>query len=238
MAGPRALQYALSAREYEVLHDFLARRRVLKAKEEDGAGIKPYRDHDYNPAAFRSAFRLFIVAAGGLKAWDIVSARLLARGRPVKAVVKPPYLRSPSFRLALSLSSILYLHRVFFRFFLRLRLRLLSEKASQLRKRYPRLFEGMTSNLAPAVGASLAGLALGIYPADQLRITIAIYFGCRGLEFVYNALEGDGWFKGKPSWVGAWLLFPLAQAQLLHSFVFDRDCFPAVSQFPVEHFKC
>ena len=67
-----------------------------------------------------------------------------------------------------------------------------------------------------------------MYPGDQLRITIAIYVVTRSLEFAYKALEEDGWFKGKPSWWGSWLLMPVATGQLLHAFVFDRDCFPKV----------
>ena len=30
-----------------------------------------------------------------------------------------------------------------------------------------------------------------------------------------------------PKWLGSWLLMPVACGQLLHAFVFDRDCFPA-----------
>ncbi len=142
--------------------------------------------------------------------------------------LKRPLLGSPNFRLALSLSSILFLHRLLHRFFLRLRLRLLKEKASQLCERYPKLFHGLTSRLAPAIGASLAGFALGIYPKDQLRVTIAIYMGARSLEEVYNALERDGYLAKLPWWFGSWMLFPLAQGQLLHAFVFDRDCSPKV----------
>lgn len=67
-----------------------------------------------------------------------------------------------------------------------------------------------------------------MYPGDQLRITIAIYVATRSLEFAYKALEEDGWFKGKPWWWGSWLLMPVATGQLLHAFVFDRDCFPKV----------
>jgi hypothetical protein len=152
------------------------------------------------------------------------SNRSCRRPRP-----KRPLLSSPIFRLALSLSSILFLHRSFRRFFLRLRLRLLREKTSQLCSRYPRVFLGLTSRVAPAIGASLAGFALGIYPSDQLRLTVAIYVGARALEMLYNALEMDGYLCKKPWWLGSWMLFPLAQGQLLHAYVFDRDCCPKVT---------
>ena len=84
----------------------------------------------------------------------------------------------------------------------------------------------LTSKVAPAIGASLSGFALGINPADQLRVTIAIYVGCRALELGYMAIEHTRLLKNKPAWVGSWLLYALAQGQLLHAFVFDRDCFP------------
>jgi hypothetical protein len=48
----------------------------------------------------------------------------------------------------------------------------------------------------------------------------------RALEFTYNNLESAGYTANKPSWLGSWLLMPLASGQLLHAFVFDRDCFP------------
>lgn len=152
--------------------------------------------------------------------------QLLIRGYRVKP--RTPFLKSPNLRLSLSLSLLLLLHRLLFRFFSRLRSNLLTKDAAPFRRRNPRVSRSLTSRLAPAIGASLAGFALGVYPGDQLRITIAIYVATRSLEFAYKALEEDGWFKGKPSWWGSWLLMPVATGQLLHAFVFDRDCFPKV----------
>ena len=145
--------------------------------------------------------------------------------------VKVSLFKSPSFRLSLSLSLILLLHRLLFRFFSRLRTNLLTKDAAPFRRRNPRISRSLTSRLAPAIGGSLAGFALGVYPGDQLRLTIAIYVSTRSIEFVYSALERDGWFKGRPWWWGSWMFMPLATGQLLHAFVFDRDCFPAASYF-------
>lgn len=89
---------------------------------------------------------------------------------------------------------------------------------------------------------------LGVYPGDQLRITIAMYVLSRAAEVTYNLAEDEGWIWGKkgsmwerPWWWGSWLLMPLAYGQLLHAFVFDRDCFPAVRQpryyMKVIHFR-
>ena len=153
-----------------------------------------------------------------------------------RAKAKISVLTSPNLRLSLSLSLILLLHRVLFRFFSRLRTNLLTKDAAPFRRRNPRISRSLTSRLAPAIGASLAGFALGVYPRDQLRITIAIYVATRSLEFAYNALEEDGWFKNKPWWWGSWMLMPLACGQLLHAFVFDRDCFPKVP-FIMKHYQ-
>lgn len=84
----------------------------------------------------------------------------------------------------------------------------------------------LTSRLAPAIGSSIAGFFLAVYPGDQLRITIAIYIFTRALEFSYNYLEELGYFRNRPYWFGSWMLMPVACGQLLHAFVFDRDCFP------------
>ena len=141
---------------------------------------------------------------------------------------KASFLKSPNFRLSLSVSLILLLHRLLHRFFSRLRANLLTKDATPFRRRNPRTARSLTSRLAPAIGASLAGFALGVYPSDQLRITVAIYAAVKAAELTYNALESDGWFKNKPWWWGSWMLMPLAYGQLLHAFVFDRDCFPKV----------
>jgi hypothetical protein len=84
----------------------------------------------------------------------------------------------------------------------------------------------LTSRLAPAIGSSLAGFFLAVYPGDQLRITITIYIFTRALEFCYNHLEELGYFRNRPGWFGSWMLMPVVCGQLLHAFVFDRDCFP------------
>lgn len=241
------LHYLLNDNEYASLHRKLPfqiqKRVVLPQRYEDSVRNKD----DYHPAALRAAFRVFAATGSGLKLWDVVQDGLLSRGKPKPYVLYcDPYIldsklfnrprtkvslfKSSNFRLALSLSTILYLHRIFHRFFLRLRLRLLSEKAKSLRLRHPELSRLLTSRLTLAFGTSLAGFGLGIYPSSQLRLTIAIYVAARSLEFLYNALSKGGWFSKQPKWMGAWLFFPLSCGQLLHAFVFDRDCFPKVER--------
>lgn len=147
--------------------------------------------------------------------------------------------RSPTLRLSLSLSSILLLHRLLFRFFTRLRAHLLTPDAYPFRKRNPRTSRTLTSRFAPAVGASLAGFMLGVYPGEQLRLTIAIYILSQAAEVAYNLAEEQGWIwgkKGRPWWFGSWMLVPLSCGQLLHAFVFDNDCFPAqFSEFVLKY---
>ena len=138
-----------------------------------------------------------------------------------------PVWKSPNVRLTFSLSSILLFHRLLRRFFIRLRESLLTPEAKPFRRRNPRISRTLTSKFAPAIGSSLAGFFLSAYPGDQLRITIAIYIFTRALEFSYNYLEDLGYFRNRPAWFGSWMLMPVACGQLLHAFVFDRDCFPA-----------
>ena len=79
----------------------------------------------------------------------------------------------------------------------------------------------------------MAGFMLGVYPNDQLRMTIAIYSLSRAAEFLYNLAENEGWIWNKvnrPWWWGSWMLMPFTSGQLLHAFVFDRDCFPKVHE--------
>ena len=150
---------------------------------------------------------------------------------------KQPFFKSPALRLSLSLSTILLLYRLLFRFLSRLRAHLLDAQVEPFRRRNPRTTATLTSPYAPAVGASLAGLALGVYPAQQMRVSIALYTMFRALEFGWNIceIEGHVWgMKGgkkkeRPWWFGSWMLQPFAFGQLLSAVVFDRDCFPQVS---------
>lgn len=154
-------------------------------------------------------------------------------------IKKQPLYKSPVFRLSLSLSTILLLYRLLFRFFTRLRIALLDPSAEPFRLRRPTISRALTSMYTPAVGASMAGFALAAYPAEQLRVTIAIYSSFRALEFAWNYVEDAGMVWGRerngklrkrPWWFGSWMMQPLAFGQLLHAFVFDQECFPKVSQ--------
>ncbi|KAM0800268.1 hypothetical protein BDR22DRAFT_782073, partial [Usnea florida] len=235
-----ALRYTLSAEEYETFHQYLISRSPTAVKRRAPAPPKytalVQTKDEYNGAAIRASLRVFVVTQTSLKLWELIKGSLLSRGKPQRSKPKTSILKSPNLRLSLSLSLILLLHRLLFRFFTRLRSNLLTKDAAPFRRRNPRISKSLTSRLAPAIGASLAGFALGVYPGDQLRITIAIYVATRSVEFAYKALEEDGWFAGKPSWWGSWLLMPVATGQLLHAFVFDRDCFPkAYGDFILDH---
>lgn len=142
--------------------------------------------------------------------------------------MKVPYFESSGFRFSLSAGLILFFHRLLHRFLNRLRSNLLTKDAAPFRKRNPRVSKLLTSKYAPAIGAGLSGYALSLSPADDFRLTIAIYIATRAGEFGWEVLEGDGWFKNRPWWFGSWLIMPPVFGQLLHTFLFDRDCFPAV----------
>ncbi|KAI0394930.1 hypothetical protein F5Y17DRAFT_233936 [Xylariaceae sp. FL0594] len=195
----------------------------------------------YNARAIRHALRVFVLTGIGAKALETLMARLKGQNQSASSQKKQPLYKSSPLRLSLSLSTILLLYRLLFRFFTRLRAHLLDPSAAPFRERNPRTSSTLTSTYAPAVGASLAGLALGIYPSQQLRVTIMISVMFRALEFGWNMFEDEGSIWGwrpkaggkgmvkreRPWWWGSWMLQPLAMGQLLHAAVFDRECAPA-----------
>lgn len=240
-----ALRYTISPREYELLHEYLISRapqRVQKRTPKPTRYEKITRGDseggDYNVSAVRAAFRVFVASYVGLQSWELVVKKLASRRstatQQVTAKVEDVSQKHSNARYASSFALMLLFHRLLHRFFQRLRASLLEEGAGPFRRRNPRTSQLLTGRYAPAVGASLAGCFLGVAPSDQMRVTIAIYLFTRSLEFGYNALEESGslWKseaqggKGKPWWFGSWMIMPLACGQLLHAFVFDRECFP------------
>lgn len=79
-----ALRYTISAKEYEVLHQYLISRAPAVRKRTP----RPPRyeaivrsQDDYNVAAVRASLRVFLATATCLKIWDIIQDRLLTRGK-------------------------------------------------------------------------------------------------------------------------------------------------------------
>ncbi|KAM4062818.1 hypothetical protein HRG_007634 [Hirsutella rhossiliensis] len=233
------LRYTISAREYAVLHKYiLSRSRVLRRNAPGPASVDkalaPARGtEDHNAKAVRHALRVFAATWLGMKGWDVVASRM-GNKDITSSGKKQPFYKSPALRLSLSLSSILLIYRFLFRFLSRLRAHLMDPQVEPFRRRNPRTAAALTSPYAPAVGASLAGLALGVYPSQQMRVSITVYMLFRALDFGWNVCEMEGLIWGskngkkrdRPWWFGSWLLQPLAFGQLLHACVFDRDCFP------------
>ncbi|PHH49931.1 hypothetical protein CFIMG_002976RAa [Ceratocystis fimbriata CBS 114723] len=262
-----ALRYTISAREYSTLHRYLiSRSRVLSQtvptparveqivgsddaeRQKDkmqGKGLldpnnaeDEAEENDYNARAVRHSMRVFVLTGLASKIWDMVLLRL-GKKKDSTTSKKQPLHKSATLRLSVSLSTILLLYRLLFRFLTRLRGHLLDPSAAPFRVRNPRAAAALTSQYAPAVGASFAGLMLGISPARHMRVSVAIYALFRALEFSWNLLEYDGMIWGfktltngfkiknhRPWWFGSWLTQPLVFGQLFHSLVFDRDCSP------------
>lgn len=81
-----ALRYTISAREYELLHQYLISRapeRVQKRTPNPTRYEKITKSTsdtgDYNVATLRAASRLFIGAYTGLKLWEVVSRHIASR---------------------------------------------------------------------------------------------------------------------------------------------------------------
>uniref|UniRef100_A0A093VDV1 Uncharacterized protein n=1 Tax=Talaromyces marneffei PM1 TaxID=1077442 RepID=A0A093VDV1_TALMA len=224
-----ALRVSLSAKEYKILHERILKRSLaLNSRLPTPAKYESIvrTSNKYNVAAMRASLRVFLGVSGGLSLVEAVTTRLEKGDTGTKKAPREPFLRSPKFRLALSLSLVLLIHRILYRFFVRLRANLRTDDARPFRERNPRFSQALTSKYAPVVGASLAGAALGVCSQSKLRVTVAIYMATRSLEFLYNALGVKGYLKYKPWWFGSWLLMPVSCAQLFHAFVFDRETIP------------
>lgn len=84
-----ALRYTISAKEYQLLHQYLlsrtpvVKKRSIHPKRYDAIVKGP---DDYNVAAFRAALRLGVVTLSGLKAWEVIKSRLLSRGTVKRCV--------------------------------------------------------------------------------------------------------------------------------------------------------
>ncbi|KAL4910437.1 hypothetical protein BDW74DRAFT_51891 [Aspergillus multicolor] len=221
-----ALAVSVSAKEYRFLHE-----RAQQYPSIHGRLISPEKfeaitrsKNKYNEAAVRAALRVFLGSGLSLKLLEFIAGRITKA--PTQEKVRTSLLRSPILRFSAALSLMLLLNRLLHRFFVKLRANLRTDEAKPFRERNPRISKALTSRYAPAVGASLAGLALGICTGNQLRLSIAIYTSTRGLQALYNAMEEKRWLKNKPSWIGGWLLMPVSFAQLFHAFVFDREFVP------------
>ncbi|KAI0477157.1 hypothetical protein GGR56DRAFT_391820 [Xylariaceae sp. FL0804] len=265
-----ALRYTVSAREYETLHRYvLSRSRAVRKRAPSVNAVEKYMDggnarrgsvvekdagggagkgregaasrargaDSYNARAIRHALRVFVAAGIASKTYETIIGRLTGQKAPTQ---KQPFYKSDHIRLSTSLSSILLLYRLLFRFLTRLRAHLLDATSEPFRTRNPRTSNALTSAYAPALGASLAGLALGIYPSSQFRVTVTITVVFRVLEWAWNLLEDEGLIWGwktrpggkgmvkreRPWWWGTWMLQPFAFGQLLHATVFDRESAP------------
>ncbi|KAJ6099882.1 hypothetical protein N7467_001417 [Penicillium canescens] len=220
------LRVCLSAKEYRFLHATATKRipalqNKLTEPSRYDAIARPRNRH--SEAAVRASLRVFVGSGIALKLGGLLIGRFT--GAPQKKD-RTPLLRSPKFRLSISLSLLLLLHRLLYRFLVRLRANLRTDDAQPFRERNPRISRALTSRYAPAIGASVAGFALGICPQDQLRLSAAIYSSTRCLEFLFNALDSKGWLDKRPWWFGSWLLMPVSFAQLFHAFIFDRETTP------------
>ncbi|PYI21999.1 hypothetical protein BO99DRAFT_440995 [Aspergillus violaceofuscus CBS 115571] len=223
------LRISLSAKEYKRLHDYAIQRTPVSvqgrlpspSKYEAIIGSK----NKHNVAAVRVALRTFLLSLSLTKLADTVINRI-REDLPSKEP-RASSARSPKIRISASLALLLLFHRFLYRFFVKLRANLRTDDARPFRDRNPRISNVLTSRFAPAIGASLAGFALGICPRSQFRFIAAIYSATRGLEFLFNALDEKGWFDNRPAWFGSWLLMPVSCAQLFHSFIFDREAVPS-----------
>lgn len=235
-------QLLLSDREYEFLRDAVKDSITDDPRFQHSPVQRAKRLpvlENRNAAAFRAATRVYLGTNYGLKGAQALLSYLTSQRNPGKALTTPrprKPLVADRRRFAASLAVLLFVHRFLYKTFSHLRLQLLHDKAKAIRNRWPRIYDLLTSKLTPGVAASLSGLALGICPKDQLRVTIAIYILVRAGELAYRGAEAAGYLVKKPKWIGSWMLYAIGQGQLLHAFVFDSDCFPnGLGDFLMKH---
>lgn len=239
-----ALRYTVSPREYELLHKYLLtqaptaiERHAPRPKRYD-AIAKHDPGREYNISTVRAALRVFIAVYAGFKGWDFLLHRFLkTRARFSKGtdgrsgrLPSSPMARAVHARVAACFSLMVLFHRLLFRFLTRLRAAILDSPKDGFQARNPRITALLTSIYTPAIGGSLSTLFLGVLPSSTLRKTIAIYILSRGLESSFDFLE---YFRyifpsgQRPSLFGSWLLLPFSFGQMLHTFVYNRECFPS-----------
>ncbi|KAF8427900.1 hypothetical protein EV426DRAFT_588846 [Tirmania nivea] len=220
--APTAISSSVpSRREFDAVIKQAAARSV-----EPGETSQDVEDYDFLPSATRAAIRAFLLTRVGLAAWGAIEAYLEKRKGIVVSRPKHRRFRSPATRSAFSLALLLFLHRLLSRFFTTLRSNLLLPSARTFRKRHPKATRLLTSRISPALGASLAGIALAVHPEGEMRNGVAVWVICKALEYAFNLAEGRRVWGERPWWFGSWLLFPLSQAQIFHALIFDRETLP------------
>ncbi|KAK7993190.1 actin [Apiospora arundinis] len=168
-----AIRYTMSPSEYESLHKYvLSRSRVLRRRAPSVLAVEKYaegggdpakgklkgrgkdaspgggnRGDSYNARAVRHALRVFVATNLGMKLYDMVMARVKGQKDLTPGSKKEPFYKSLTLRLSLSLSTILLLYRLLFRFLGRLRMHLLEPSSEPFRARNPRTAKTLTSPL-------------------------------------------------------------------------------------------
>ena len=84
------LRYTISAKEYRTLHEYLITRspQALRERAPPPAKVDSITkaSDDHNAAAIRASLRVFIASQTGLQIWDLITTRILAKGKPQKFV--------------------------------------------------------------------------------------------------------------------------------------------------------
>ena len=168
-----ALRYTLSPREYDLLQKYFLSRLPRSVTKRVPRYPPTTADNDDTLSALRTSLRILLSTYFSLRTFDALLP-LLTKSPHTAAPPssKPPYRIA---RISISLSMLLFLHRVLYRFLSRLRIALLSPEAKGFRKRNPRAFRVLGSRVAPVVGSSLAGAALGIWPSGAGRRALAVW---------------------------------------------------------------
>lgn len=196
-------------------------------------------------AVVRRATRLFLSAYAVMNLYENVMIGLLRR-KNLSNFFKDTLSQS-SLRIAGFIASFSTIYRVLLS---QLRLRLPSSippstesrpanprsKSSLILQQRPRLRRilrkiAASPYFAPLVAGTVASSSMLIESSGERRVSIAIYALSRAVQSLYLAACNKGVMPAPLRegrwWFGGHLLFGIANAQLLHSFVYNPDTFPA-----------
>ncbi|KAK4054664.1 hypothetical protein OIO90_003476 [Microbotryomycetes sp. JL221] len=208
----RILAYVLTRKEYDRLSAKLESSLHVQLPSTSLSSRANSHETRYETTVSRESIRVFALVYSVAALYDVLVNLIRKRGLSST-------LRSAVSASALRLASFVASYSAVYRLSL-----------PRLEQALPRLSPKALSSprLPPFVAAMLASPTMLLESRGQRRVTLALYALTRGLHVVVNVAQNKGLApKEQKWWFGGHLIFALSNAQLLHSFVYDVNAFPA-----------
>ncbi|KAK9364866.1 hypothetical protein V1509DRAFT_634964 [Lipomyces kononenkoae] len=128
-------------------------------------------------------------------------------------------------RASASLTIILAMYRLLYKFTMSLHTGIASAEARKFRRRHRRIARTLRSAyFVPFTSGILSGSLLCLHPAGMVRSYVAFYSATLAMEYMFNYITMNKGFAFLRQQAGVWILFPFSMAQLLYTFTYDPDC--------------